>query len=47
MRDLIQRGTYIAVLCSLMVVLPMSVFGQGKGRGGGVGGGRGSGVGGR
>ncbi|HEY5404707.1 MAG TPA: hypothetical protein VIK24_17675 [Pyrinomonadaceae bacterium] len=46
MRDLIQRGTYIAVLCSLMVVLPMSVFGQGKGRGGGVGGGRGSGVGG-
>lgn len=42
MSRLIQKGTYSALLCLLVLVLATGVFGQGKGKGGG-GGGRGSG----
>jgi hypothetical protein len=44
MSRLIQKGTYSALLCLLVLVLATGVFGQGKGKGGGGGGGgRGSG----
>ena len=43
MSRLIQKGTYSAFLCLLVLVLATGVFGQGKGKGGGGGGGRGSG----
>ena len=43
MSRLIQKGTYSALLCLLVLVLATGVFGQGKGKGGGGGGSRGSG----
>ncbi len=43
MSILIQKGTYAAFLCLLVMVLVTGAFAQGKGRGGGGGGGRGSG----
>ena len=46
MSRLIQKGTYAAFLCLLVMVLATGAFGQGKGKGGGGGGGRGSGGGG-
>ena len=46
MSRLIQKGTYAAFLCLLMMVLAAGALGQGKGKGGGGGGGRGSGSGG-
>jgi hypothetical protein len=45
MSRLIQKGTYSALPCLLVLVLATGVFGQGKGKGGGGGGGRGSGSG--
>jgi hypothetical protein len=48
MSRLIQKGTYAAFLCLLVMVLATGTFAQGKGKGGGggSGGGRGSGSGG-
>jgi hypothetical protein len=43
MSKLVQKGTYTALLCLLVMVLATGAFAQGKGRGGGSGGGRGSG----
>ena len=43
MSRLIEKGTYSALLCLLVLVLATGVFGQGKGKGGGGGGSRGSG----
>jgi hypothetical protein len=43
MSKLIQKGSYTAFLCLLVMVLATGAFAQGRGRGGGGGGGRGSG----
>src|SRR5215203_275181 len=40
---LVQKGTYTAFMCLLVLVLATSAFAQGRGKGGGAGGGRGSG----
>ncbi len=42
MSKLIQRATYSALVCFVMLVLATGAFAQGKGKGGGGGGGRGS-----
>ena len=43
MSRLIQRATYLAMLCLLVLVLATVAFAQGKGKGGGGGSGRGGG----
>src|SRR5262245_130280 len=43
MSKLIQKGTYGAFVCLLVVVLAAGVFAQGKGKGGGGGSGKGGG----